>query len=145
MEATSRNLSTLHDLVSTELERQGPEAAAAFEPVLEEEKESDASDGRAADDGTPVEQVRGLTWVPKRRAWILRYEDESGKKRQKRFGAKGCTRAGQAAALRWLLDYEAGSGSREAATPKSSLSSEQGLERAAKRCRQPGDQILHEM
>ena len=112
VEATSRNLSTLHDWVSTELERQGPEAAAAFEPVLEEEKESDASDGHSADDGKPVEQVRGLTWVPKRRAWILRYEDESGKKRQKRFGAKGCIRAGRAAALRWLLDYEAGSGSR---------------------------------
>ena len=118
---------------------------SALEPGLEEEEDSDASDGHSADDGTPVEQVRGLTWVPKRRAWILRYEDDEGKKRQKRFGAKECTRAGQAAALRWLLDYEAGSGSREAATPKSSLSSEQGLQRAAKRCRQPGDQILRAM
>ena len=113
MEATSRNLSTLHDLVSTESERQGLEAASAFEPGLEAEEDSDASDGHSADGGTPVEQVRGLTWVPKRRAWILRYEDDMGKKRQKRFGAKECTRAGQAAALRWLLDYkEARSGSR---------------------------------
>ena len=113
MEATSQNLSTLHDLVSTESERQGLEAVSALEPGLEEEEDSDASDGHSADDGTPVEQVRGLTWVPKRRAWILRYEDESGKKRQKRFGAKECTRAGQATALRWLLDYtEAQSGSR---------------------------------
>ena len=95
--------------------------ADALEPGLLDAQESDSSDpapctpepagaGFDEDDGTPVKQqfvekVRGLTWIPKRRAWILRYQDDQGKKRQKRFAATECTRAGQAEALRWLEEY----------------------------------------
>ena len=123
MEATSQNMSTLLAMVSTEqLEQEGLDqvaeapAADALEPRDMEEEDSASSEGQAEDDGPPSEevltelsndQVRGLTWVPKRRAWILRYEDDEGKKRQKRFGAKECTRAGQAAALRWFLEKRA--------------------------------------
>ena len=130
MEATSQQMSTLHDLVSTELDARSlepasePPAADSSEGHSEAEApeaeapEADWGDGtRAGGDGTraggdlepepePVEQVPGLTWVPKRSAWVLRYEDNEGKKRQKRFAATECTRAGQAEALRWLDEYQ---------------------------------------
>ena len=122
MEATSQQMSTLHDLVSTELDRRSlepasePPAADSSEGQSEAEApEAEAPEADRGDDTRaggdlepepePVEQVPGLTWVPKRSAWVLRYEDNEGKKRQKRFGAKECTRAGQAVALRWLLAY----------------------------------------
>ena len=103
-------------MVSTELsavrcERPGLEGASeaphndALEPGLPAAQESDSSN-----EGTPdePEKVRGLTWVPKRRCWILRYQDDRGKKRQKRLAAAECTRAGQAEALRWLEEYKEG-------------------------------------
>ena len=109
MEATSQNMSTLFALFSTEDQERLDQVAAAppfhaLEPHDMEEEDSASSEGQAEDDGPPSEQVRGLTWVPKRRAWILRYEDDMGKKRQKRFGAKERNRAGQAAALRWFRE-----------------------------------------
>ena len=133
MEATSSNLCTLHHMVSTELSAaslvqpgldpagEAPDADS-LEPGLLASQESDSSEPAPCtpdpasncfdeDVDTPVkqpplDQVRGLTWVPKRRAWILRYQDDLGKKRQKRFAAAECTRAGQAHALRWLEEYK---------------------------------------
>ena len=117
MEATSENMRALHHMVSTEVsagrsERPGLEAASeapnddALEPGLLAAQESDSSDAASEQEG--FDQVRGITWVPKRRAWILRYTDDRGKKRQKSFAAKECTRAGQARALRWLEEYKEG-------------------------------------
>ena len=131
MEATSENMRALHHMVSTEVsagrsERPGLEAASeapnddALEPGLLAAQESDSSDAApSTPDPQPsieqqsseqpgFDQVRGITWVPKRRAWILRYTDDRGKKRQKSFAAKECTRAGQAQALRWLEEYKEG-------------------------------------
>ena len=117
-------MSTVFAMVSTEqVEQEGPDpvaeapAADALEPRDMEEEDSASSEDQAEDDGPPSEEVLtelsddyflGLTWVPKRGAWILRYEDDRGKKRQKPFAAAECTRAGQAEASRWLEEYNEG-------------------------------------
>ena len=110
MEATSENMCALHHMVSTEVsagrsERPGLEAASeapnddTLEPGLLAAQESDSSDAapstpdlqpsieQQSSEQPGFDQVRGITWVPKRRAWILRYTDDRGKKRQKSFAA----------------------------------------------------------
>ena len=47
-----------------------------------------------------------LTWIENRNAWVLRYRDENGMRRQKRFRASECGADVQTAARSWLAEYK---------------------------------------
>ena len=61
--------------------------------------------------GTDCTRARGCTWIEKRKAWVLRYKDESGVRHQKRFRAADYTSdssksEAQANALFWLAEHQ---------------------------------------
>ena len=57
--------------------------------------------------------TRGCTWVEKRKAWVLRYKDMGGVKRQNNFKADDCSSdsskaEARANAISWLAEYKEG-------------------------------------
>ena len=138
MEATNTNMAMLHRAVSTELgsaesvstEPAVPQPASALPEVAPEfedaprtpphmscserfdtpskgsriSMQSDEADAFCAPD-------RGCTWVEKRAAWVLRYKDKDGVKRQKKFkaddGSSDSSKAeARASAMYWLAEFK---------------------------------------
>ena len=139
MEATSGNMDMLYRMVSTELQKAKPVSTESAVTEPESALPQPASDSSEAprtpshsrfilgmDVETPSKQLhslmesdepevcssraRGCTWIANRRAWVVRYKDEDGVKRQKRFHAQDHTSDSsrldaEEVALSWLAEH----------------------------------------
>ena len=125
MELTTENMSMLYRKVSTEL-KAGPEQKQSKKTPDESgalETETPGGDGPDQDDSSPEQDsseisqtvpepsgCKGITWIEKRKAWVLRYDDSIGQRHQKRFRAidpslDSSKQHAHEKALAWLVAY----------------------------------------